>query len=126
MACGQKLIEMGVKEVAMESHWCLLEALTQCVVPYGYKYNPGSGSAHMKNVPGRKTDMNETPIGLLKLHRWGLIRASLIPEDVFQRMRLLSRHRTNLVADTGRVKNRVQRILEDGNVKYGSIVSDVF
>ena len=41
-------------------------------------------------------------------------------------MRLLSRHRTNLVDDHTRVKNRVQNVLEDGNVKIGSVVSDVF
>ena len=41
-------------------------------------------------------------------------------------MRLLSRHRTNLVEDLSRVKNRVQKILEDGNIKWSTIVSDVF
>jgi transposase len=82
-------------------------------------------AGHMKNVPGRKTDMNDSH-WIAQLHRWGLIRPSFIPEDEFQRMRLLSRHRTNLVEDLGRVKNRVQRILEDGNIKYGSIVSNVF
>jgi transposase len=55
-----------------------------------------------------------------------LIRASFIPNDEFQRMRLLSRHRTNLASDLSRIKNRVQKILEDGNIKWGSIVSDVF
>jgi transposase len=55
-----------------------------------------------------------------------LIRPSLIPEDEYQRMRLLSRHRTNLVKDRDRVKNRIQKTLEDGNVKLGTIASDVF
>jgi transposase len=41
-------------------------------------------------------------------------------------MRLLSRHRTNLTGDLGRVKNRVQRVLEDGNVKWSTVVSDTF
>lgn len=41
-------------------------------------------------------------------------------------MRLVSRHRTNLVEDLSRVKNRIQRVLEDGNIKLATIVSDVF
>ena len=41
-------------------------------------------------------------------------------------MRLLSRHRTNLVDDLARVRNRVQKVLEDGNIKFGSVASDVF
>jgi hypothetical protein len=54
------------------------------------------------------------------------VRPSFIPEGIFQRMRLLSRHRTNLTGDLATVKNRVQKVLEDGNIKWGSIVSDVF
>ena len=79
----------------------------------------------MKNVPGRKTDMNDSH-WIAKLHRLGLIRRSFIPSGEFQRMRLLSRHRTNLKDDLTRVKNRVQKVLEDGNVKFGVIASDVF
>ena len=60
------------------------------------------------------------------LHRFGLVRPSFIPEGIFQRMRLLSRHRTNLTEDLAKVKNRVQKALEDGNIKWGTIVSDVF
>lgn len=79
----------------------------------------------MRNVPGRKTDMNDSH-WIAQLHRFGLIKASFIPEDKFQQLRLLSRHRTNLTDDIARVKNRVQRTLEDGNIKIGSVVSDVF
>ena len=79
----------------------------------------------MKNVPGRKTD-DEDSKWLAKLHRFGLIRASYIPTVEFQKMRSLNRHRTSLVEDLARVKNRVQKVLEDGNVKIGSVLSDVF
>ncbi|MCB0369365.1 MAG: IS110 family transposase, partial [Bdellovibrionales bacterium] len=51
-------------------------------------------AAHVKNVPGRKTDINDSH-WLATLHRFGLVRPSFIPEGIFQRMRLLSRHRTN-------------------------------
>lgn len=45
-----------------------------------------------------------------QLHRFGLVRPSFIPEGIFQRTRLLSRHRTNLTSDLATVKNRVQKV----------------
>lgn len=92
--------------------------------PMGIKVVVGNAT-HMKNVPGRKTDMGDSR-WIAELHRFGLIRPSFIPDAEFQRMRLLSRHRTNLTEDLARVKNRIQRVLEDGNIKLGSVVSDVF
>ena len=79
----------------------------------------------MKNVPGRKTDMNDSH-WIAQLHRFGLIRPSFVPDGIYQRLRLLSRHRTNLVEDLSRVKNRVEKVLQDGNIKWSSIVSDTF
>ena len=124
MACGLKLIEHGVHEVAMESTGVYWKPIHNIWVPMGIKLTVGQ-AAHMKNVPGRKTDMKDSH-WIAELHRFGLIRSSFVPEDIFQRMRLLSRHRTNLVEDLGRIKNRIQKTLEDGNIKWGSIVSDVF
>ena len=124
MACGLKLLELGVKDVAMESTGVYWKPLHNTWSPMGLKLTVAQ-AAHVKNVPGRKTDMNDSH-WLAELHRFGLIRASFIPEDQFQRMRLLSRHRTNLTSDLARIKNRVQKTLEDGNIKWGSIVSDVF
>jgi transposase len=124
MACGQKLLELGVKDVAMESTGVYWKPIHNTWSPMGLKLTVAQ-AAHVKNVPGRKTDMNDSH-WLAELHRFGLIRASFIPEDQFQRMRLLSRHRTNLTSDLARIKNRVQKTLEDGNIKWGSIVSDVF
>jgi transposase len=124
MASGVKLLELGIKHVAMESTGVYWKPIHNIWSPMGLNITVAQ-AAHVKNVPGRKTDMNDSH-WLAELHRFGLIRASFIPEDEFQRMRLLSRHRTNLVSDLGRIKNRVQKILEDGNIKWGSIVSDVF
>jgi transposase len=124
MACGTKLLEYGVREVAMESTGVYWKPIHSVWSPMGINITVGQ-AAHIKNVPGRKTDMKDSH-WIAELHRYGLISPSFIPENIFQRMRLLSRHRTNLVEDLSRVKNRVQRILEDGNIKYGSIVSDVF
>lgn len=124
LKAGLKLKEMNVLDVAMESTGVYWKPIYNTWAPMGVRITLGQ-AAHMKNVPGRKTDMSDSR-WIAELHRYGLIKASYIPDDVFQRMRLLSRHRTNLVDDLARVKNRVQRILEDGNVKFGSIVSDVF
>lgn len=124
MKCGLKLKELGIRHVAMESTGVYWKPLYNVWSPMGIEVTVGQ-AAHIKNVPGRKTDMNDSH-WIATLHRFGLIRPSFIPENIFQRMRLLSRHRTNLTEDLARVKNRVQKALEDGNIKWGSIVSDVF
>jgi transposase len=124
MKCGLKLKEYGVKEVVMESTGVYWKPLYNVWEPMGFELTIAQ-AAHVKNVPGRKTDMNDSH-WLATLHRFGLVRPSFIPEGIFQRMRLLSRHRTNLTGDIATVKNRVQKVLEDGNIKWGSIVSDVF
>ena len=124
MAMGLKFIELGVKEVAMESTGIYWRPLFNVWAPMGLKITVGNAS-HIKNVPGRKTDMNDSH-WIAQLHRFGLIRSSFIPEPEFQKLRLLTRHRSNLVDDLSRVKSRVQKVLEDGNVKLSSVVSDVF
>lgn len=124
MAMGLVLKERGVSEVAMESTGIYWKPVYNVWSKMGIKCTVGNART-MRNVPGRKTDMNDSH-WIAQLHRFGLIRASFIPEDRFQQLRLLSRHRTNLTDDLARVKNRVQKILEDGNIKYGSVVSDVF
>lgn len=124
LAMGLIIKERGVTEVAMESTGVYWKPVYNVWSKMGIRCTIGNART-MKNVPGRKTDMNDSH-WIAQLHRFGLIRASFIPEDRFQQLRLLSRHRTNLTDDLARVKNRVQRILEDGNIKYGSVVSDVF
>ena len=124
MAMGLILKEKGVTEVAMESTGVYWKPVYNVWSKMGIRCTVGNART-MRNVPGRKTDMNDSH-WIAQLHRFGLIRASFIPEDKFQQLRLLSRHRTNLTDDLARVKNRVQRILEDGNIKIGSVVSDVF
>lgn len=121
---GLQLLELGVKTVACESTGIYWKPLYNVLEPMGIEVVVGN-ARHMKNVPGRKTDVNDSH-WIATLHRYGLIKPSFIPSAVFQRMRLLSRHRTNLVSDQSRVKKRVQKVLEDGNVKLSSVISDVF
>lgn len=123
-AMGIVLREKGVTSVAMESTGVYWKPVYNVWEPLGL--NPIIGNAtHMKNVPGRKTDQKDAE-WIAQLHRFGLIRASFVPDGIYQRLRLLSRQRTNLTDDLGRVKNRVQKVLEDGNIKWSSIVSDTF
>ena len=123
-AMGLVLINRGVKDVAMESTGVYWKPVYNVWQPMGLNVMIGNAT-HMKNVPGRKTDMNDAH-WIAQLHRFGLIKPSFVPDSVFQRLRLLSRHRTNLVDDRSRVKNRVEKVLQDGNIKWSSIVSDTF
>jgi transposase len=122
--CGKKLLSMGIHHVAMESTGVYWKPIYNVWKPLGLLITVGNAT-HMKNVPGRKTDVKDSQ-WIAELHRNGLIRSSFIPEPEFQKLRLMNRHRTNLVEDIARIKNRVQRVLEDGNVKLGSVLSDVF
>ncbi len=124
MAMGRILLDKGVREVAMESTGVYWRPLYNVWTPMGIDVTVGNAH-HMKNVPGRKTDYKDAQ-WIAHLHRMGFIRPSFIPEPIFQRLRQLSRHRTNMVGDLARVKNRVQKVLEDGNIKWSSIVSDTF
>ena len=124
MAMAIVLKDHGVTEVAMESTGVYWKPVYNVWSKMGIRCTVGNART-MRNVPGRKTDMNDSH-WIAQLHRFGLIKASFIPEDKFQQLRLLSRHRTNLTDDLARIKNRVQRTLEDGNIKLGSVISDVF
>ena len=124
IACGMKLLELGVKEVAMESSGIYWKPVYHAWSPLGLKITLGN-AAHIKNVPGRKTDLKDSH-WIASLHRCGLIPASYIPEREYQEMRALNRHRQNLVCDASQVKNRIIKVLEDANLKLSSVISDVF
>ena len=124
MILGLKLQEFGVTHVAMESSGIYWKPLYHVLKPMGFQITLGN-AAHMKNVPGRKTDMKDSH-WIACLHRNGLIRPSYIPEAQYQELRLLTRHRQHLVDDSSRIKNRVIKILEDANIKLSSVLSDVF
>src|SRR5262249_27423749 len=79
---------------------------------------------HVKAVPGRKTDVRDSE-WLLDLLQHGLIRGSFIPEAPIRALRELTRHRTSLQQDRTRAVNRIQKALEDANIKLATVVSDV-
>jgi transposase len=79
---------------------------------------------HIKQVPGRKTDVKDCDwIGQLLEH--GLLKASFVPERPQRELRDLTRQRTQLLNERARVANRIQKVLEDANVKLASVATDV-
>jgi transposase len=81
-------------------------------------------AAHVKNVPGRKTDKADAR-WLAKLMRYGLLQASCIPPAGQRDLRDLTRYRTKLVQERSREVNRVQGVLERANIKLASVASDI-
>jgi transposase len=81
-------------------------------------------AAHVKNVPGRKTDVKDAE-WLAELLAHGLLRASFVPDMQTQEMRNLLRTRKQLVREQSSHVLRVQKTLEDANIKLDSVLSDV-
>jgi transposase len=80
---------------------------------------------HVKNVPGRKTDVKDSE-WLCKLLRSGLVRGSFIPPKPVRELRDLTRYKRKLIQSITSEKQRVEKILEDANIKLSSIASDTF
>jgi transposase len=78
---------------------------------------------HIKKVPGRKTDVKDCE-WLAQLLQHGLLRASFVPERPIRDLRDLTRQRAQLVGEKGRAANRIQKVLEDANIKLGSVATD--
>ena len=121
-ALGDWLAAAGVTHVAMESTgvywkplWHLLEdRFTLLLV----------NAAHVKAVPGRKTDVADAE-WLADLLRHGLLRASFVPPQAQRELRELTRYRSELVGARTAEVNRLQQTLEGANLKLGSVASDV-
>jgi transposase len=83
-----------------------------------------ANAAHVKNVPGRKTDVNDATWGA-DLLAHGLVRGSFVPDPQTQEMRDLLRTRKQLVREHSRHVQRLQKTLEDANIKLDSEISDI-
>jgi transposase len=83
-----------------------------------------ANAAHVKNVPGRKTDVNDA-MWLADLMAHGLIRASFVPDEPTQQMRDLLRTRKQMVRERSSHVQRIQKTLEDANIKLDSVVTDI-
>jgi transposase len=83
-----------------------------------------ANAAHIKNVPGRKTDVSDAE-WLADLLAHGLIRASFVPDTPTQELRALLRTRKQLVREQSSHVLRVQKTLEDANIKLDPVISDL-
>lgn len=116
------LREWGCTHVAMESTGVYWQPV----------YNVLEGSLeillvnaqHVKNVPGRKTDVKDAE-WLAELLRHGLLRASFVPPRPQRHLRELTRGRNRLVEERAAVVNRLQKVLEGANLKLGNVATDV-
>ena len=122
LALADWLAEGGMTHVAMESTgvfwkpiWNLFEGRFTLLLV---------NARHVKQVPGRKTDVSDAE-WLAPLLQCGLLRSSFGPPTPIRELRDLTRHRTTLVDDKTAVINRIQKVLEDANVKLGAVASDV-
>ncbi len=79
---------------------------------------------HVKHVPGRKTDVQDCQ-WLAQLLQAGLLRGSFIPPRPQRELRELTRHRSQLVGEKTRAANRLQQLLEDANIKLGTVATDI-
>lgn len=81
-------------------------------------------AAHMKAVPGRKTDVKDAE-WIADLLRHGLLKSSFIPSREQRELREVARYRKSLIEERAREVNRLQKILEGANIKLDSVVSDI-
>ena len=80
---------------------------------------------HMKNVPGRKTDMREAQ-WIATLLRAGLLKGSFIPDKTFRELRHLTRYRKSIVRDITAQKNRIDKFLQSSGFRFTAFLSDAF
>jgi transposase len=83
-----------------------------------------ANAQQLKRVPGRKTDTQDCA-WIAKLMQHGLIAASFVPPEPQRDLRELCRQRVQLTRQKAAVSNRIQKVLEDANLKLGSVASDV-
>jgi len=122
LALADWLDSFGVTHVAMEATgvywkpvWHVLEGHFELVL---------ANAAHVKNVPGRKTDVNDA-MWLADLLAHGLIRASFVPPAAVQELRALTRTRKQFVRERSAHVLRIDKVLEDANLKLGVVLTDI-
>jgi transposase len=116
------LVAEGVSHVAMESTgvfwkpiYNILEERFQILLV---------NARHVKNVPGRKTDVGDCE-WIAQLLQCGLLRGSFIPPKPQRELRDLTRMRTQLTREMSSVANRIHKVLEDTNIKLGLVATDI-
>jgi transposase len=118
------LASLGVEAIAMEATgvywkpvWNILEAEQKFQLLL-------VNAHHIKQVPGRKTDQKDSE-WIADLLQHGLLKGSFVPPPVIRRLRDLTRTRVKIRQMLASFANRIQKVLEDANIKLGSVASDV-
>ncbi len=121
LALADWLRACGVTHVAMESTgvywkpvWNILEGQFEVLLV---------NAQHIKAVPGRKTDQKDSE-WIADLLQHGLLRASFVPPRATRELRDLTRYRVSLAQECNRIANRIQKVLEDANIKLASVATD--
>ena len=116
------LAAQGITHVAMEATgvywkpiWHIREGRFELVL---------ANAAHIRNVPSRKSDVNDA-VWISDLLAHGLFRASFVPPALIQELRDLTRTRTQLAREVAQHIQRIQKTLEDANIKLVSAISDI-
>lgn len=117
-------LENNVYDVAMESTGVYWKPIFNILESKGI-HVVLANARDIKNLPGRKTDVKDAQ-WIAELFRNGLISASFIPPKEIRELRDLNRTRRKLVEEKTRIKNRIEKVLQDSNIKLSSVVSNVF
>jgi transposase len=122
LAMADWLKAHGVTHVAMEATgvywrpvWAVLEGDFELML---------CNAAHVKNVPGRKTDVGDAQ-WLCQLLEFGLLRGSLVPPKPVRELRELTRRRRTLVRERAQEVNRLHKSLEDTGIKLDCVATDI-
>jgi transposase len=108
-------VAMEATGVYWKPVWHLLEGRFELLL---------ANAQHVRNVPGRKTDVNDA-MWIADLLAHGLIRSGFVPPAPIQELRDLTRTRKQLVREIAQHSLRIQKVLEDANIKLASVLSDV-
>ena len=118
------LVEQGVTLVVLEATGVYWRAPWHVLEDHGGWELMLVNARHVKNLPGRKTDVSDAA-WLAQLAECGLLRGSFVPPPVIAELRDLTRYRKKLVEDRAKEVQRVQKTLEDAGIKLESVVTDV-
>jgi transposase len=116
------LTAQGVTHVAMESTGVFWKPIYNILE--GHCTVLLVNARHVKQVPGRKTDVRDCQ-WLAQLLQYGLLKGSFIAPRWQRDLRDLTRERTQLSDEQTRVANRIHKVLEDANIKLGSVATDI-
>ena len=115
-ACGCSHVAMEATGVYWKPVWNILSDGDFVLIV--------ANAAHIKNVPGRKTDMNDA-MWIADLAACGLLKASFVPAESLQELRSLMRTRKQLSREQTRHVQRIQKTLEQANIKLSTVICDV-